>query len=566
MLDTGESLQTIHSLMGEKFFIPSYQRGYRWNSQQVNDLLNDLFEFFQKDRTKDEYYCLQPIIVKKHESYWELIDGQQRITTIYIILTYFNERFNEKFRKKLFDISYQTRPSITDFLNKIEESEAGHNVDFSHIYEVYEAIFSWFSGKENIINDMESLLLNNTRIIWYEVSGEIDSRQVFSRVNMGKIPLTNAELIKALFLQEKNFGYNQDVVKLKQLEIASEWDAIELFLQNDEFWYFLNVKENNYYARIEFIFDLMSEKVVNNDAYVTFRYFYDELFFSRNFQIEKIEKTWRDIKNYHLMFREWFDDHELYHLIGYLITIGRSVNDIKKISDNLPKKVFKIKLKEEIKNYFSNCQLDKLEYGKNTSMLTRLFLLFNIQYAYLYNDAQHRFPFIYFKHDKWSLEHIHAQNSDGLSTVKQWTTWLEEHRESLERINANEYKTIISEINDKLKEEITKEAFDCLFDKIVSLFEKSGSKNIHDIANLALLDKDSNSSLNKSIFEVKRKRIIEKEINNAFIPVCTRNVFLKYFTKNPDQLYYWSTKDRDDYRDAIFKALKDYLPTQISGV
>ena len=92
------------------FIIPSYQRGYRWNDEQVNTLLNDLYEFYDaytnQTGSVGKYYCLQPIVVKEltpqalaermgdsypykdDTAYYEVVDGQQRLTTIYILLKY----------------------------------------------------------------------------------------------------------------------------------------------------------------------------------------------------------------------------------------------------------------------------------------------------------------------------------------------------------------------------------------------------------------------------------------------------------------------------------------------
>ena len=76
-------LREINKLIRESFFIPTYQRGYRWDKQQVTELLNDLYEFKGGDNS---FYCLQPIVVKKRQDgRFDVIDGQQRLTTIYII-------------------------------------------------------------------------------------------------------------------------------------------------------------------------------------------------------------------------------------------------------------------------------------------------------------------------------------------------------------------------------------------------------------------------------------------------------------------------------------------------
>lgn len=64
------------------FNIPAYQRGYRWGKLQVKTLLNDLYQKANDSTKKD--YCLQPIVVlRKGEGEYDLIDGQQRLTTIY---------------------------------------------------------------------------------------------------------------------------------------------------------------------------------------------------------------------------------------------------------------------------------------------------------------------------------------------------------------------------------------------------------------------------------------------------------------------------------------------------
>ena len=80
-------LKIINELNQFSFFIPAYQRGYKWTPKEVVDLLNDIDEITPRliDDTDDKsWYCLQPIVVKKRQDqYCEVIDGQQRLTTIY---------------------------------------------------------------------------------------------------------------------------------------------------------------------------------------------------------------------------------------------------------------------------------------------------------------------------------------------------------------------------------------------------------------------------------------------------------------------------------------------------
>ena len=88
---------SINQLAGEKFIIPDYQRGYRWQPKQVEQLLNDLWEFASSNKftlinSNKSHYCLQPIVVAQRENgEWEVIDGQQRLTTIWLLLNHIEE-------------------------------------------------------------------------------------------------------------------------------------------------------------------------------------------------------------------------------------------------------------------------------------------------------------------------------------------------------------------------------------------------------------------------------------------------------------------------------------------
>jgi len=68
------------------FVIPSFQRGYRWERKQVLDLLEDINQFANDDIVSGDSYFLQPIVVKavkwNDEDAWEVLDGQQRLTTM----------------------------------------------------------------------------------------------------------------------------------------------------------------------------------------------------------------------------------------------------------------------------------------------------------------------------------------------------------------------------------------------------------------------------------------------------------------------------------------------------
>lgn len=302
------SLKSINELYDYAFFIPDYQRGYRWTSTQVIQLLEDIWNFaknppVQKIGGTTPFYCLQPIVVKHHgDDEWEVIDGQQRLTTIVLVIHYFNEMWIGKKKIKEPKIIYETRKDSSDYISSIEISnniedvskniecldetfdnievisgsfDAASNIDFFHMMNAYKAIHYWVSQKGSSLdyNKLQSVFQNNTKVIWYEVDeiGNDNSIDIFTRLNIGKIPLTNSELIKALFLMKGNFSV--DKASLKQIQIATEWDLIENTLQNDAFWYFIynpSSQSIKYDNRIEYIFDLMKGKTKHDEFYFTF--------------------------------------------------------------------------------------------------------------------------------------------------------------------------------------------------------------------------------------------------------------------------------------------------------
>ncbi|MBL0056266.1 MAG: DUF262 domain-containing protein [Chitinophagaceae bacterium] len=194
----------------ETYCTPHYQRGYRWEAQEVNELLDDLWAFC-KDRESGEFYCLQPIVLKKNDNNsFDVLDGQQRLTTLYLLLIYLEDnRKEDNYNQTLFTLNYETREKCEQFLTerKFAEGIDDSNIDFYHICKAYQAIDNWFKDEKHrgakaklvpILMDDNTQGNRNVRFIRYEVPKETNPIDVFIRLNVGKIPLTDAELIKAL--------------------------------------------------------------------------------------------------------------------------------------------------------------------------------------------------------------------------------------------------------------------------------------------------------------------------------------------------------------------------------
>ena len=163
------------------FSVPAYQRGYRWEKRQVEDLLNDIWHHAEINATYD--YCLQPVVLSNNK----IVDGQQRFTTIYIILKYLNAEIK-------YTLSYDTRDikeaetdlTSKEFLANINTiTEINDNKsDFYHMSNAFLIIKKWFEEKSTGKNFDKELFLQTlnekTFFVWYEIeSTKKDESDVF---------------------------------------------------------------------------------------------------------------------------------------------------------------------------------------------------------------------------------------------------------------------------------------------------------------------------------------------------------------------------------------------------
>jgi hypothetical protein len=590
-------LKTIKELLPLHFLVDDYQRGYKWREQQVEELLNDINDF-QPDG--DAFYCLQPLVVKYHagekagiRGKWELIDGQQRMTTIFIILKYLQHC-------EMFAIDYQTRPSSAEFLKdhlgstlsfddwgqyiEDENNRLFNNVDNFHFFGAFQTVNEWFKDKpvserDNWLNK----LLHHTKVIWYaspDLESDFDKKSsidIFMRINSGKIPLTNAELIKALLLHNVVDTDDTELTNLQQLELAQQWDMIEHRLQDDNFWYFLKGRRlsSNTATRIEVLFDLLSNKsevFAKQNSFYSFQFFSDQIKGTDNKKIV-VNSIWADIKECFYRLVEWYENTQLYHLVGFLLTRDfKTVPELWKLSNGLRKSDFiaelKILLGKSLLPYFYDKEsdllsLDNLEYGtKDTPKIITVLILHNI-HAHIATNS--RFSFSDYANAEWSLEHIHAQNSKPLSSQQQWSSWYEQqlhllNSDEIPETSKQNLMMLLQQV-DKLKK-LENDEFEALLDIYIeqfnSLLGEIDEGEMHSLDNLALLARSDNSAIGNDIFSDKRQRILELDRRGSFIPLATKYVFSKYYSDKVSQMYQWSSNDRGAYRKELIRCLSSY--------
>lgn len=543
------------------FHIPAYQRGYRWERTQVKTLLNDLYQCMEANGQEKDY-CLQPVVVqKKGELQYDLIDGQQRLTTIYILLRYVEQNFETEF-----SFEYETREKTQAFLENMDPQLAQTNIDFFHIYQAYTTIKDWL--EETFPADTDSHLYKlcnyvkeKVKVIWYEVGAEVDPIVLFTRLNVGKIQLTNAELIRALFLSDTPNGMENR----RKYEMAIQWDDIEKQLRDDDdaFWAFITRKRaEDYPTRIDLLFDLMCHKQdAEKDPLFTFFKMEEHLKHADR------DRVWQEVINAFLQLKEWYKNNVCYHKIGYLIASGsKTMADLLDEARGKRKSEFMKRLDEMIAESITWSTNDKdsywdLDYHKDYNRICRILLLFNVQ-SILYNGVQQRFPFNKYNNEEWSIEHIHAQNSEGLKTVELQLEWLQKHLPSLKAIHRDEPDNELVRAVEKTIDDgrFIRSDFEDIFRRVVNdLSDTTDTDYINTLPNLALLSCGHNTCLSNSTFDVKRNLIIKMDKSGEFIPYCTKMTFLKYYENSSDvQVHFWGQKDREAYLQAIQHVIAPY--------
>lgn len=612
-----------------EFVIPSYQRGYRWSKKQVIDLLDDIRQF--SENQEDDSYYLQPLVVKPFKTKegvvepnkWEVLDGQQRLTTMLLILKKLLKKMSqddaEFFANRLYTLQYTNRPQL-DF----DKPNPSENIDSFYLAESINVINKWFderkAERKSLNNMIECLFYDGPQkvyFIWYvvdESEEEIKSIQIFNRLNKGKIALTSSELIKALFIRNLDTKSNiqgEPKITAPSEQLSITWNEIERYFQNDKFWYFISNDNGKCQTRIDLLFDYLTEKPADNEdgdyAYRKFQNLYD---YEKTKDISKLDNLWRSMEVYELKqawektiktfndMEAWFEDNMFYHYIGFLIAEGSRPLDIynklsmakKKAKDECPGKEWtrednerelrklimdKFMLK---KQYLTTSDIDGLEYG--SEFVSKVLLLFNVETCK--NTQSLRFDFSHYKQENWDVEHINPQNEVTIVQKDDRMQWLRIVKDLLDRekrmskdntVAGKLLERVNKMINDYEKAGETKRQEYLDFYREINQYfefeEKDGSienvdltaKNNDNISNLTLLDSVTNRSYQDSPYPHKRQCVIDVDKEGKrFMPPCTRNVFLKYYTDADSETsaldaMRWNESDRRCYLHNIHEVL-----------
>lgn len=699
--------KTIGQIIGEesinRFVIPNYQRGYRWGKKEVTKLLEDLYNAYLSNRDKGEIekkkYCLQPVVVVKGkvnadklyvkdsasetEEYnvneWIVVDGQQRLTTLYLLLL-IGQKMNH--RRQIYQIRFDSRANTTKILSKWEERMYDKQRDFEQIktlteyereeqfdtnvdedtnivdceekvgldyYYLRDAVVTikeWFWGAENRTKKDDfpyfaGYILRNTIMLWYESdrSKEEDQVKLFCRINTGKIPLTVSELIKAYILkldkekiEEKIRGNSDnnrnldryDLEKIVREEFVKEqrtngekWDTIERKLSDDAFFGFINSGEVKYESRMDFLFHIIylilkqeedqqnnqsdqqevliqdildSNKAILPSDEEVFEYFERKII-----EDHGADTVWKRINDCYDLFEEWYRNSVTFHKIGFIVLCKmKSARVLKALyllhrnnragKQSFQEKTLNLVMKAIIKQELTKkvdrvekilsiddlvyCDEDKDEKHKNEIKL--ILILFNVLSAMRSPDYRFSFERVQPLKDV-SIEHVFPQTPDWEALTKEGKT------SGIVSELKRECNVIGKGDNIEISPEDSADKFENWWNnKLLGLFGYDDKAIIQHIGNLAIVSKNINSRLSNKMFSGKQETIRQCDKNGEYIPLCTHNVFLKYYSivdEKKDSLkadFYdrihtldiWTPYDIQKHRDSIYEVIKSFLPEE----
>lgn len=590
-----KGLKTIEELLGYKFVVPAYQRGYRWGDAEVRALLEDVWEFAKEPKAK--FYCLQPVVVYEasggdsasEKKTYNLADGQQRLTTIYLILKYLGgvskDEIGEDVQKH-FSLEYDTREESTRFLRDLPvggglwddfvRNRSDDSMDIGHFKNACREIRGFFnSGRNKRIRCLDKknqqkfkdTLLKSCKVLWYEPlqgqknDGGQTEEEIFVKFNAYKIRLTDEENVKALFLSKDN-GLGEGEVETR----ANFWYRTERKLRKDDDFCYLTLRKIGKKDIIEIDDDkrvvsdnimrigVCLEAISSKSGEEMFEEFY------KAYKKGTMVDEWKMLKDCvgafeGLLLLDGKTDKKMHHYLGFLIQyelmglsdlwsksrviverLGKKRNaELVKNIRNLPeqgKEKIAMTFLEIIKKGMPYAPKDikDLTYGDNSRDIKKLLLLFSLALSDNDKEDKKGFKFNRYQLTDWSLEHIHPRSPKD-------DDWAQE----MERVKTY-LKHNGSEVDDK------EEDFKSIYDG----FQSDG------IENLALLDRASNSGLNNGTFVQKREKI-QSYSEKKFVPIGTKRVFEKDFEGTMKDIEIFTPEDQKAYLEAIQKAIDEFL-------
>lgn len=595
--DSNEDIiKSVKSIFKMNYNIPEYQRGYKWGIEQVLKLLKDIDGFNIDENNKDKFYCLQNITIVKKNDYYDVIDGQQRLTTLFIILSYLQKYYKDVEIQLKNRLKYSIRKESEDFLYKYifesdinyikeKDSKYFYNENFDNKFDSQD-VFHFALAKYTIIEflkgktDEEKIkfykkLLENVIIIVNEVKSG-NEENIFRNLNSNKVPLAEQDFIRAIFITRCKEDNKTEKISEKRLRIGYDIDNMNIWWSKSSVYKYFNRFSKNYKG-ISLLYNLFFQcfkfKIDNKK--------YESLFDYLDNKNEKVNDTLKDILRFHNTMVDWYKDYEIYHLLGFISITNTKQNNIVNIWNKWEENISRDAFIKELKNIIEKELVNSFNYNNKNTLESYLSSITNINFNWygmsketikllvlmdiikiLKNEEKNfvRLPAEYFSKYNEDIEHIFSKTPNNETTIKEAKENIEniiklvKGNKDTDRLNKFKNKIIKKEDTEKLNDIEFLEEYKQL---ILSI------PIINSIGNLVLLNLSVNRGYGNSEYEIKRNKIVSLyESNNKYkyIRNHTWTIFTKSFYSNESKdLNNWTIKDIEETAKYIRDSIEDFF-------
>jgi hypothetical protein len=594
IFDTYSIDGALAKYQASNYFIPPYQRGYKWGSDPdtgaVSILLKDLREAF--DAKSKEYY-LQYITTQVSKpngvQVLEVIDGQQRLTTLTLLFSVLADLTNNQGITFVKDkLQYQVRDKVTVFFSEFiysniellyecswEDFISAHPQNneqdiyylFHAIQLIVEVLEEMAAGDDSLYIQFADYVKEHVKIILNNVDGNISCEKIFSNLNTNKVELTSVELIKGLFLtkaarekvSDRQPNY-KEVVEVRAL-LGRQWDEIVAWAYQPDIraLYFKKSK-----SPIDELLLILGKKhgykldSPGTDKYALFNFFQSQIKTDKGSAFQ----FFKELKKIQNILQNWFAHRFIYNALGFLFFTKGSKITIRDLVPNFEKPLKEVEreLKKKAFELIPD-NVNELDFTESDPEIHALLLALSVFFG---ND---RFDFTAFGNEVWSLEHIFPQTPESLPDELQ--------KEDLALVNSllvipiiekekllEKYGKFNLNTYNSLKKELVKQSCELTLEEKNLLYRFIKTDKLNRMGNMALLTRGDNSSNSNGMFSKKRHNIVNRISKGSFVPKHTYDVFSKLINdKMSKDTNVWSEKDINEHQAWILTKIENLKKT-----
>lgn len=554
------------------YYVPLYQRGYKWTANQIVKLLDDINNF---ERQPGKFYCVQNItlVPNKEKKCYNVVDGQQRLTTMSLLLSVLDA--SELVEKKL----QFPENSIRHYTNKFvknwiigdadlpdswdefiaHDSNYDHQ-DIYHLFSGYKTIEKWFTQNEVSKDEFKDKLLQDVKFICNVIEGEKEEK-IFGNLNSKRIYLDGADLVRAILItrvtqEGAKTETIKDIVRINERRVRIGWELDHI----NQWW---NQREVKAYFKPfmqlsvsgDIHFDIEKHPINQLLMLYASSKGWDALSLENIEQLENTTKLYNELQDLHFEMVDWFTHSELYHYLGFLFHQSSVEKDFYEVlayfrTKCKTKKDFSVYLLQKIeKDLFGDKTIDEVfdenkKWYSEEKLVPILVFLDVIEALKENRKKLHVTAFLKKDND---IEHIYPQNPRNEKDKRGYLTYLIE-------LNPK----ILAD--SRLVDTGIKDLSEFVMDELIEDYRQKISTD--SIGNLVLLYYKINRSLQNKHYAYKRKRVLDEYNAGVYIQPHTLKVFSRYFQDSESEYTdgkFWTQQDIDENENHIKKTMEEFF-------